>query len=163
MKLRKTLAITLAIVLAATLVGPATAGKKKKAPKPYTSEEGIIAVPHTMLYASSGEINSITANEFEQRCAIPASNGLDAYVYEVPKEYQNIEADIAAHAKAQVAWDLYAFFFKADCSLQPYSLQAAGTVAMNDVEGIMPAGTAWVLLADFAGDPATVWFELKPR
>ena len=158
---RKALVVAIAMLVVVALIGPATAGKKK-GPKPYKSEEGIIAAPHTLLFASTGELNSVTANEFEARCAIPVTNGLDAYVYEVPKEYQKIEAKIAARAKSMVAHDLYAFFYKADCTLQPYSLQAAGTVHQSDVEGLMPAGTAWVLIADFAGDPATVWYELKP-
>jgi hypothetical protein len=159
---KKTLAVVMAVMLAATLLGPAAVAKKRKKPKPYTSEEGIIAAPHTMLYATSGEVNSVTANEFETTCSIPVSNGVDAYVYEVPAEYQKIEADISVTATAQVAWDLYAYFYKSDCTLQPYSLQAAGTVAMNDIQGLMPAGTAYVLIADFAGDPATVQYELKP-
>ena len=161
MRAKKTLAVVIAMVLAATLSAPAAVAKKKK-PKPYTSEEGLIVAPHTMLYATSQEVNSVTANEFEATCSIPASNGLDAYVYEVPAEYQKIEADITATATGQVAWDLYIFFYKSDCTLQPYSYQAAGTVAMNDAKSVMPAGTAYVLIADFAGDPVTVRYELKP-
>jgi hypothetical protein len=161
MALKKTLALAVVLVLGASLVTPAVAGKKK-GPKPYKSEEGIIAAPHTMLYSSTGKLNSVTANEFEARCAIPVTNGLDAYVYEVPKEYQTIQANITAHGAAQVAWDMYAFFYSKDCELNPYAVTAQGTVTMADAEGIMPAGTAWVLLADYAGDPATIYYELSP-
>jgi hypothetical protein len=164
MYLKKALVLTVVMAMSMSLISPATAGgKKKKGPKPYKSEEGVIVAPHTMLYSSTGEVNSITVNEFEARCAIPASNGLDAYVYEVPKEYQKIEANAEAHGMAQVAWDLYIFFYKKDCTPQPTAASAQGTVTQADIEGIMPAGTAWVVIADFAGDPVTVFYELSPR
>jgi hypothetical protein len=161
MTLKRVLALTTALVLAAGMAGPATAGKKK-APKPYTSEDGLIVAPHTMLYSSTGEVNSVTANEFENRCAIPASNGLDAYVYEVPKEYQSIEAQIAAHSGATVAWDLYIFFYDKDCQMLPVPIAAQGAVTNADAEGPMPKGTTYVLIANFAGEPGTVFYELKP-
>jgi hypothetical protein len=160
MHLNKPAAVALAALIVTASLGPAVAGKKK--PKPYTSEEGIIAVPHTMLNSTTGEVNSVTAREFEARCEIPASNGLDAYVYEVPKAYQKIEAEIAARANASIAWDLYVFFYTKDCVRAPYSLGAQGSVTQADVEGPMPKGTAFVLIADFAGEPTTVYYELKP-
>ncbi len=159
MGLRKT-ALVLTMALCVALAPPAVAGKKK--PKPYKSEEGRILVPHTLLVSSTGETNSVTAKEFENRCALPASNGFDAYVYEVPKEYQTIQSNIVAKGQAQVAWDLYIFFYDKDCVRNPSAITAQGTVTMADAEGIMPAGTAYVMIADFAGDPATVHYELKP-
>lgn len=165
MRLKKIMVLTLVVaVIAALVVAPATAGKKKKGPKPYTSPEGLIAVPHTMLYASTGEVNSVTANEFENLCAIPVSNGLDAYVWEVPAEYKSIDSNIETFS-AGSAYDLYAFFYKEDCTLQPYSLQASGSTGLvtNAPKGQMPAGTAYVLMANFLGDPAAaIHFTLKP-
>ncbi len=162
MRGRQILAIFLSLALALAFAAPATAGKKK-GPKPYKSEEGIILVPHTLLVSSTNQVNSVTAREFENRCAIPASNGLDAYVYEVPKEYQKIEADFVAKGKAQIAWDLYAFFYDANCKRSPVQINASGAITQQDAQGIMPAGTTYVLIADFAGDPAIVHYELKPR
>jgi hypothetical protein len=159
--LKRALAMAVAVAVAATLVTPAAAGKKQ-GPKPYTSEDGVIAVPHTLLYASTGEMNSVTGREFEARCAIPGSNGLDAYVYEVPKEYQAIDADIAAIGDAPVGWDLYIFFYDKDCKRNTMTVQAQGAVTESDAEGLMPKGTAYVLIADFAGGPATIHYELKP-
>ncbi len=158
----KYILMALVVVMVATLVAPAAAGKKK--PKPYTSPDGVIAIAHTMLYSSTGEVNSITANEFEARCEIPASNGLDAYVYEVPKAYQKIQSNILATADSTaLGHDLYIFFYDKDCALLPTSIQPGAVVGeKNDAEGIMPAGVSWVLLANFAGDPAVVRFELKP-
>jgi hypothetical protein len=158
MKLRKLLAVVLAAGLVTT-VGGAAAGAKKK-PKPYKSEDGVIAVGHTLLYSSTGEVNSVTAKEFENSCAIPASNGLDAYVYEVPAAYQKLEMTFKAVGKAQVAWDLYGFFYDKDCKRLPSAAAAQGAVTMADATGVMPAGTAYVLIANFAGDPVTVHYEL---
>jgi hypothetical protein len=163
--LKKTIVLMLIVALVAALGSTATAGKKKKkGPKPFTSSEGLIGVPHTVLYSSSGEVNSVTAKEFEARCAIPASNGLDAYVWEVPAEYQAIESNIETFS-AGSSYDLYAFFYKEDCTLQAYSLTASGSTGLvaNAPKGIMPAGTAYVLMANFLGDPAAaIHFELKP-
>ena len=166
MRLHRSLVLMLVVALVAALAAaPATAGKKKKkGPKPFVSSDGLIAVPHTMLYASSGEVNSVTANEFENTCAIPASNGLDAYVWEVPAEYQAIDSNIKTFSAGD-AYDLYAFFYKDDCTLQPYSLQASGSTGLvaNAPYGQMPAGTAYVLMANFLGDPAAaIHFELAP-
>lgn len=164
---KKTLVLALVVALCASLSADAVAGKKKKkkkGPKPYTSEEGMILVPHTMLVSSTGEVNSVTAKEFENRCEIPASNGLDAYVYEVPRNYQKIEADIAVKGAAQMGWQLYAFFYDENCARNPQAITPGGTTDFieQDAEGIMPAGTAYVLVADFLGSPATVHYELKP-
>jgi hypothetical protein len=163
MKLKNGLILLVVLALVAALGAPAVAGKKKK-PKPFTSDEGLIAVPHTLLYATSGDVNSVTANEFENTCSIPASNGLDAYVWEVPAEYQKITSDIKSFSAASM-YDLYVFFYKADCTLQPYSLQASGTAgATHAPYGEMPKGTAYVLMANFLGDPAgAIHFELTPK
>ena len=163
MKLRRVLTVLLVLALVASLGVPAMAGKKKK-PKPFTSEDGLIAVPHTLLYATSNEVNSVTANEFENLCQVPVTNGLDAYVWEVPADYQNIESTIKAASTAS-AYDLYVFFYKEDCTLQAYSLQASGSTELiqQAPTGLMPAGTHYVLMANFLGDPAaTVNFTLTP-
>jgi hypothetical protein len=157
---RKIVSVVVALGLVALIGGPAAGAKKK--PKPYKSEDGIIAVGHTMLYSSTGEVNSVTAREFESTCGVPASNGLDAYVYEVPATYQKLQMNIKAVGAAQVAWDLYIFFYDKDCKRNPAAVAAQGSVTMADASGVMPAGTAYVLIANFAGDPVTVHYELTP-
>lgn len=166
MTIRKTLVIGLVLVLAASLLGPAAiAGKKKKkGPKPWKSEEGVIAVPHTMLISSTGERNNVTLREFENRCEIPASQGFDGYVYEVPKEYQTIQANIAARAADGQTRALYIIMYDKDCQMKLY-LTGSDAIpsAEDDTEGIMPAGIAYLGIANFFGHPAaTVWVELKP-
>ena len=168
MTLKKTLVLVLVLALCASLSADAVAGKKKekKGPKPYTSEEGMILVPHTMLVSSTGEVNSVTAQEFENTCSIPVTNGFDAYVYEVPEDYRKIEADIAVKGAAQSGWQLYAFFYDENCARNPYAITPGGTAdptLKQDAEGIMPPGTTYILVADFLGDPVTVHYELRPH
>lgn len=167
MGLKKTVVLMVIVAMVGALVAaPATAAKKKKkkGPKPFTSSEGLIGVPHTVYYSSTGEVHSVTAKEFENRCVIPASNGLDAYVWEVPAEYQAIESNIETFSAGD-AYDLYAFFYKEDCTLQPYALAASGSTGLVAFapRGIMPPGTAYVVMANFLGDPgAAIHFTLKP-
>lgn len=167
MTIRKMLVIGLVLVLAVSLLGPAAlAGKKKKkGPKPWKSEEGVIAVPHTMLISSSGDTNNVTLKEFENRCEIPASNGFDGYVLEVPKEYQKIQADIVAQGVAGETKSFYIVMYDKDCQMKMY-LNKSDAIPSDEgpTEGIMPAGIAYLGLANFFGHPAaTVWVELKPQ
>lgn len=164
MSFKKILIPALVVGLLAGSVVPATAGKKKSnKPKPYTSEEGVILAPHTLLNSATGEVNAVTAKEFEARCAIPATNGIDAYVYEVPAAYQKIEAQIKAIGSSTIGHDLYVFFYDKECNRNPVSISAdAATGGANDAEGILPKGTTYVLIADFCCDPATIHYELKP-
>jgi len=167
MTIRKTLVIYLVVALGASLLGStAIAGKKKKkAPQPWKSEEAVIAVPHTMLISSTGERNNVTLREFENRCEIPASNGLDAWVYEVPKEYQAIQSDIAARGVAGQTRSFYVIMYDENCEMKLY-LTGSDAIpsAEDDTEGIMPPGIAYLGIASFFGHPgATVWVEAKPQ
>ena len=130
----------------------AFAGKKKKAPKPYKSEAVTIAVAHPIFHGQTGEVNGITANEFEQNCAVPTTQGLDAHVFEVPAEYQKLQAGVKAIGApgGAAGYDLDLVFYDANCAVTFTSL-AEGT----DETGFMPAGTAWILMYNYLGDPNT--------
>lgn len=156
---RRTLALALVLLLAA-MVHPAMAGKKKPKVKPYKSEQGTIAVAHPLFYDATGSINSVTAKEFETSCATPASNGVDAYVFEVPAAYQSITASVKAIGVAQTpaAYDLDAYMYDKDCALIAKS-NSEGT----DESGVMPAGVAWILVDNYLGEPAvSLHIELAP-
>ncbi|MEA2447343.1 MAG: extracellular elastinolytic metalloproteinase [Actinomycetota bacterium] len=151
--------IALAIALPLLLAGPAAVAGKK-APKPYKSEEVTIAVPHPVLYGQSGAVNTITAKEFEQSCAIPSSNGLDAYVFEVPKEYKNVQAQISAigTAATPAGYDLDIYLYDASCKTT-FAINAEGT----DESGIVPKGTAFILIHNYVGEPGlSAHIELEP-
>ena len=160
---RKVLVHVLVLVLLAGLMSPAALAGKKK-PKPWKSEPGTIAIPHTMLISSTGETNNVTLKEFENRCAIPASNGLDGYVYEVPKDYQTIQSAIAARGVSGQTRSFYIVLYDADCVRKlHFTGSDAIPSAEDDTEGIMPPGIAYIGIANFFGHPAaTVTVELKP-
>ena len=167
MDMKKTLAVLLTLAVAASLGGSAAAAKKKpKGPKPYKSEEVTIALGHSVQYSNSGTVVGITAQEFINRCAIPNSNGVDAYVWEVPEDYRNVDAELIALGKGGTAgYDLDIYLFDESCGI---TLAANST--SSDERTIMAKGTAYILVHNFGspsspaggGDSVTAHFELKP-
>ena len=162
MTAKKTLATALVLVLGLTVGSmPASAGKKKK-PKPYKSDAQTLVVAHTMLQASSGEQNNVTLREFENTCSVPpTTNGLDAVVWEVPKEYQKIQSNIETFTTATQGWDHYFVMYNENCEAQ-FTAGAAGDPGQHSASGIMVAGITYVAIANFAGEPADVSWEAKP-
>jgi hypothetical protein len=157
--IRRSMVLALVLVLAA-LVHPAVAGKKKPKVKPYKSEEVTIAVSHPVFYGNTGSNNSVTAQEFESSCALPSSNGVDAYVFEVPAAYRSITATVKAAGTAQTpaGYDLDVFMYDKDCATTGVS-NSEGT----DELGVMPAGTAWILVENYLGEPnVSLHIELAP-
>ena len=162
MTAKKSIAAALVLMLGLTVGSmPASAGKKKK-PKPYKSDPQTLVVAHTMLQASSGEQNNVTLKEFENRCAFPpTTNGLDAVVWEVPKEYQTIQSNIETFTTATQVWDHYFVMYDENC-VEQFTAGAAGAVGQTTASGVMPAGITYVAIANFAGEPADVSWEAKP-
>ena len=164
---KKLASALLALAVAASLGAPATAAKrKKKGPKPYHSEEVTIQVGHSALYATSGEMLSLTGQEFMRTCAIPQSNGFDGYVFEIPAPYRKIKSTIQAFGEGgSVDYDIDMFAFGEDCSITTYY----GTDAEDEM-GVLEPGTAYVMLLNFGGsgapigggDAITAHFSLKP-
>ena len=165
--MRKALALLLTLAVAATLANPATAAKKKsKGPKPYKSEEVTIQFGHAVLYGNSGSIVGITPQEFVNTCAIPTTNGVDAFVWEVPEDYRNIDALITAFgAGGTVGHDLDIFLFDDACAVTMASQNTT-----TDETTVMTKGTAYIMVHNFGAataqvggsDAVTAHFELKP-
>jgi hypothetical protein len=153
--------LTLGLVLAmAVMVQPAFAGKRKPKVKPYKSEEVTIALSHPVFYGQTGAVNTATAKDFENSCAIPASNGVDAYVFEVPAEYQSISATVKAigTAATPAGYDLDIYMYDKDCKVK-LAANAEGT----DEYGVMPPGIAYVLVQNYLGEPnVSFHIELAP-
>ena len=162
MKRTRFLATLVALALGLTMsVVPANAAKKKK-PKPYTAEAHSLLIAHTMLQASTGEQNNVTLREFENTCSFPpVTNGLDAVVWEVPKEYQTIQSSIETFTTATQIWDHYFVMYNDACEAQ-FTLGAAGAAGQTSASGIMLPGITYVAIANFAGEPSDVWWEAKP-
>ncbi|HEV2755150.1 MAG TPA: hypothetical protein VG318_05165 [Actinomycetota bacterium] len=157
--LKKVLVSVVAAFLVAAPVGAGALAKgKKKAPKPYVSPEMTIQVGHPAFHDASGTLLTVTAQEFINTCAVPASNGVDAAVYEVPAEYKGIQATIKAIGSgSQVPHDVDIYLFNDACEEVGF-YNATGT----DELGILTADTAFVLLHNYTGDPVNVHYELTP-
>lgn len=150
--------LILAVVALLMLPGAnAVAGKKKKGPKPYKSEEVTIAIPHPIFHTATGDAVNVTIQEFKNRCALPATQGFDAHVFEVPAAYQKINASVEAIGGGGM-YDLDLLYFDDACAIVGVS-QAEGT----DEAGFMPAGTVWIGMYNYLGDPnVSAHIELKP-
>ena len=154
--MRKLIAVAAAFAL---IVAPSTALAGKKKPKPYTSDTVTIQMGHPVLNSTTGSVAAVTAAEFMGRCAVPASNGLDAYVFEVPKEYQSLEATLEAKGTPGLpyAYDIDVYLYDSSCALIS-AQNSAGT----DQSGFLMKGTAFVLVHNYEPGPADVQLTLKP-
>ena len=154
--MKKLIALTVALAI---MVAPTTAlAGKKKGPKPYTSEAVSIQMGHPVFNGNSGTIVGLTAQEFMNTCSIPASNGFDAYVFEVPADYQKIEAQLEAVGAGGVyAYDLDVYTFDSSCAMTS-AQNSPGT----DQTGYLFKGTAYVLVHDYEPGPIDVTLTLKP-
>lgn len=156
--MRKLIAVAAALAI---VVAPssAVAGKKKKGPKPYKSEVVSIEVGHPVFNGASGSMVAVTAQEFIARCDIPASNGFDAYVFEVPKEYQKIQAalEVTGTAGLPYAYDIDVYTFDSSCALTS-AQNSPGT----DQAGFLLKGTAFVVAHNYEPGPVEAQLTLKP-
>lgn len=166
--MKKPLALLLALTVAASIAGPASAGKKKaKGPKPFKSEEVSIQLGHSVMYGNAGTPVGITAQEFMNNCGLPTTNGFDAYVWEIPAEYKSVDALVTGIGSGGSAgYDIDFFLFDDACKI---TLASQSTSA--DEVNVMSKGTAsYILLYNFGAaaspaggsDPITAHFELKP-
>lgn len=149
--MKKTIVLVLVLALALPF-GNALAAKKKK-PKPFISETVSTGIPHPVAFSSTGAVNGVTAKEFTTTCSTPISQGVDAWVFEVPANYTKIDALIKAIGEppGPLSYDLDLYFYDASCALT-FASNAAGT----DETGYMPAGSAWILMHNYLGDPNTM-------
>lgn len=157
--LRKTLvALVAASLVAAPVAGAAAKGKKKKGPKPYVSSEIAIQTGHPAAHSQSGTLLTVTAQEFINTCAIPATNGLDAAVFEVPAEYKGLTASVKALGTGAAApYDLDIYLYDESCAeVGVYN------PTNTDEAGILTTDTAYVLVHNYQPGPVTAHIELAP-
>lgn len=156
--MRKSLAIAIAALLVLGLVGAPSAlakkkKKKKKAPATKTitfEESGTIAIPAP----SSLVLGGVTEIEFTiaHGCAsLPASQGVDGHVVEVPEEFRAGDATLEVlGSDATGAYDLDVYFYDAGCGLmEPYMTDGV------DPSGAIPPGAAWAVVDLLVGANAS--------
>ncbi|MDQ3956825.1 MAG: hypothetical protein M3273_00730 [Actinomycetota bacterium] len=158
--LKKILVSLVAASLVAAPVGASALAKgKKKGPKPWVSPTVTIQIGHPAAHSQSGTLLTVTAQEFIRRCALPASNGVDAYVFAVPDDYKGLEASVKAIGTGGTVQerDLDLYLYDASCTETVY-YNAVGT----DEFGVLTADTEYILLHNYLGDPVTAHIELTP-
>jgi hypothetical protein len=161
-KMRKNVIVAILLLgLLAALAGPATgARRKKKRIKPYKSETVTIQAGHPVFHGNSGTVLSATGQEFLQNCALPQSNGVDAWVYAVPKAYTKILAAVEAKATSTspVPIDMDLYFYDKGCA----EVGFANAEAPGGETGVIPKGTSFVLVHPYTGAPVDTFITLKP-
>ena len=156
--MRKSLVAALAAFLVLGMIGApaATAKKKKKKVKtPVTQtitfeQEGTITAPAPTSIAYFG----VTDGEFlvAHECAeMPATQGYDAYIVEIPTEFQTGSGTLAvAGSDATGAHDFDVYLYDASCTLmEPYITEGA-----NPSGQILP-GAKWAVVSMFTGANAS--------
>ncbi len=134
----------------------AVAGEQKT--KSWKSETVTIAVAHPAYGATGGQLENVTVQEFREKCAVPATQGFDAAIFEVPAEYQKVAASASAIGSSFVLRDLDMYFYDASCRL----VSAAATGEADEIGWYMLRGTTWIAVLNFKGDPnVSVHIELK--
>jgi extracellular elastinolytic metalloproteinase len=150
MLMKKLVVLPLASILVLSVVGgPALAGKKKKKPKPpvpvtqtITFEaEGTARVPAVTNAAGGGvtELEFTVANNCE---SMPATQGHDGYVVELPAEYRDGNATLTVTGSdATGQYDYNVYLYDSECTLMEPYLEDG-----SDASGGIPAGAQWVVV-----------------
>lgn len=151
--MRKSL-ITLLVpaMLVGSLLGPVHAKKAKKKKPPVTFEAtGAIKLPNPTDLIDVG----ITRSEFESACSVPAATqGVDGYVVELPAEVTAVSTRVYVTGTSPSGVGLLdMFFFDESCTDRGYILGS------DDGDPIMPAGTKFVLVTNWLGDPTDFTFN----
>lgn len=137
-------------MLVGSLLGPADA-KKAKTKRPVTFEaSGSIVLSQPLDLMDVG----ITRTEFQSACSVPSvTQGVDGYVIELPPEVTAVSTRVSAAGTSPTGVGLLdLFFFDESCA-------ARGDILGSfDGDPIMPAGTKFVLVTNWLGDPTDFTF-----
>ena len=154
--MRKSLVAALAALLVLGLIGaPAATAKKKKkkAPVPQTitfEQEGTIRAPAptSAVYFGVTDGEFLVAHECGQ---MPATQGHDAYIVEIPAEYQTGSGTLTVEGSdATGQYDLDVYFYDASCGLmEPYLTE--GTNPAGPILG----GAKWAVVTMIVGANAS--------
>jgi hypothetical protein len=143
---RSFVVVLVACLVAALMVMPVEAKKKKRKKRkpPVTFQaEGSFALANPATLENQG----ITQNEFMASCAIPASQGVDGFVIELPAKVTKVASTVSAIGGDTTGiYDLDMYFYNSSCAPM-----GAASSAGDDEIGAMPAGTKYVVVAAFWG------------
>jgi hypothetical protein len=116
---------------------------REEAPPPVTfSATGRIKAGNPLSPSRGG----ITVNEFLLSCGIPASQGIDAWVFRVPSGFPEGGARVSARGDASGFYDLDIRFFSGSCDF----LGAVRTERSDEV-GVVPEGARFIVVSETRG------------
>lgn len=136
--MRRTIVSVLVLgLLAGASVGPAGAKKRKPAPPVTFEASGSIAVADVVDAWVVNGPTSVTIREFTARCAVPLTQGFDAYVVELSDAISKVPADVTLTWTEPVAIaNLRMIFTNEECM----------QTGRGSQEGTFPAGTKYVIV-----------------
>lgn len=138
------------VIVIGGLLGPVSAKKKKRAPVTFKAD-GSILVPNPLDLMDVG----ITRTEFESACEVPfATQGLDGFVIEVPRAVSAVNTRVSVTATSASGVGLIdLFFFDENCT------DVGMILGSDDFDPLMYAGTKFVLVTNWLGDPTDFTFS----
>ena len=101
----------------------------------------------------------VTLHEFLLSCGMPASQGLDGWVFELPSAFPERGAAVSVRGGGSIgAYDLEMRFFSASCDF-------LGSVSTRNADegGVLPAGTHFVVVQESRGVDTVVHLTVRAR
>jgi hypothetical protein len=127
------------------MIAPAASAKKKKKAPPITFEAS-----GSFALSNPGDADadaSVTKSEFLQTCAIPTSQGVDAYVVELSEEISKVTAQVKlSGSDAAGLYDLDMYYYGPDCAPT-----GSASTAEPEETSVFPVGTRWIVVSAWFG------------
>jgi putative nucleotidyltransferase with HDIG domain len=125
--------------------------------------------PAPPTYSATGRIKAgnplspgrggVTLTEFLLSCGLPASQGLDGWVFELPSAFPERSAAASVRGGGTIGdYDLEMRFFSASCDF-------LGSVSTRNADegGVLPAGTHFVVVQEARGIDTVVHLSVRAR
>ena len=142
---RATVLVLACSLLTGAVFAPAASAKKNRKPPPVTFETS-----GAFELSNPGDAEadaSVTKSEFLQTCALPASQGLDAFVVELSDEISKVTAQVTlSGSDAADIYDLDMYYYGADCA----PIGSASTAEPEEAS-VFPVGTRWIVVSAYFG------------
>lgn len=134
------------------LAGIAGSAEAKKKPRPLVTfeAEGSTTLSNPTDLMGHG----ITRTEFENSCAVPTiTQGVDGFVIELPRKVSAVTTRVSVNGASASGVGLMDLFFFSDlCG------DMGEILGSDDFDPLMPAGTKFVLVTNWLGDPTEFTF-----
>lgn len=127
--------------------------------EPTLRREGGVAYVATGRALAPGPLAvGVTEAEFRSACAVPASQSLDAHVFDLPTAVRVGGAPVRVVGDDALGlYDLDAVFYSADCT-ELGRLGGGGP----DEEGALPAGTRFIVVTERSGVDTAIELLVGP-